>query len=174
MPLLLRLLPHSAVNQHSWRQRSPESLVREIRTIHEQFGIKQFFGADDNFFNHRQTAESILTAMASAPVRGGRLADKIRFSTEATQVDTYKHRDLLPLAKRAGMRMLWFGIEDLTATLVNKGQKAAITTDLFRILRDLKIAPMAMLMFTQDSRFTRAHRFTGCPTRLRFCGAPAP
>ena len=65
------------------------------------------------------------------------LAERIRFSTEATQVDTYKHRDLLLLGKAAGLRELWFGIEDPTATLVNKGQKPEMTVALFRMMRTL-------------------------------------
>jgi radical SAM superfamily enzyme YgiQ (UPF0313 family) len=160
--------PIPAVNQRSWRHRSPESLVHEIRTIHERFGIKHFFGADDNFFNHRQTAESILSAMASGRVLGRPLAEKVRFATEATQVDTYKHRDLLPLAKAASMRMLWFGIEDLTATLVNKGQKAAVTADLFRMMRELKIAPMAMLMFHAGQPFHSRSSLYGLHNQIAF------
>lgn len=139
--------PIPAVNQKSWRFRSPESLVHEIRTVHERFGIKYFFGADDNFFNRRETAEDLLTAMAGGVVRGQPLRNRIRFATEATQFDTYKNRDLLPLARDAGMHALWFGIEDLTATLINKGQKAAITVELFSLMQQLKISPMAMLMF---------------------------
>ena len=49
--------PIPAVNQKSWRYRSPEALVRTIASIYERFHIKYFFGADDNFFNRRETAE---------------------------------------------------------------------------------------------------------------------
>ena len=93
-----------------------------MRTIHERFGIRTFFGADDNFFNRRDGAEAILTAMARATAHGRPFGERVRFGTEATEADTYKHRDLLPIARAGGLRALWFGIEDLTATLVNKGQ----------------------------------------------------
>ena len=139
--------PIPAANQRSWRHRSPDSLVDEIRRIHERFGVKYFFGADDNFFNYRATAETLLRAMAGARVAGRPFGERIRFGTEATQADTYKHRDLLLLGREAGLRALWFGIEDLTATMVNKGQKPAVTVELFRIMRQLKIAPMAMMIF---------------------------
>ena len=85
--------------------------------------------------------------MAGARVAGRPFGERIRFGTEATQADTYKHRDLLLLGREAGLRALWFGIEDLTATMVNKGQKPAVTVELFRIMRQLKIAPMAMMIF---------------------------
>ena len=48
--------------------------------------------------------------------------EQIRFATEATQFDTYRNRDLLPLARDAGVHALWFGIEDLTATLIKRGR----------------------------------------------------
>ena len=32
------------------------------------------------------------------------------------------------------MHAIWFGIEDLTADLINKGQKPEVTIELFKIL----------------------------------------
>ncbi len=91
--------PIPAVNQRSWRYRSPEGLTRTIAAIFERFNIKYFFGADDNFFNRRETAEALLTAMAQATARNRPFRERIRFATEATQFDTYRNRDLLPLAR---------------------------------------------------------------------------
>jgi radical SAM superfamily enzyme YgiQ (UPF0313 family) len=139
--------PIPAFNQKTWRFRSPEGLVRQMRGVHERFGIRYFFGTDDNFFNRRETAEEILTAMARAEVGGRPLRRRVHFSTEATQLDTWKNRDLLPLARAAGVHGIWFGIEDLTAELINKGQKPEVTTELFRLLQQHKISPMAMIMF---------------------------
>ena len=149
--------PIPAQNQKTWRFRSPEALAHEIRSVNERFGIKYFFGADDNFFNHRQTAEDILSALARATTQGRPLGQRICFITEATQADTYKNRDLLPLARAGGMHSIWFGIEDLTATLINKGQKPAVTIELFRLMHEHKISPMAMIMYHDGQPFyTRA------------------
>jgi radical SAM superfamily enzyme YgiQ (UPF0313 family) len=139
--------PIPAQNQKSWRFRSPEALVHELRSVNERFGIKHLFGTDDNFFNHRETAEELLGAMARATTGGRPFVQRIRFATEATQFDTFKNRDLLPLARAAGLSAIWFGIEDLTATLINKGQKPEVTIELFRLMHEQKIAPMAMVMF---------------------------
>src|SRR6266511_1484996 len=160
--------PIPAATQRSWRCRSPQSLVDEMRIIHERFGIKYFFGADDNFFNRRETAEGVFTAMAHATAHGRPLRERVRFATEATEIDTYKHRDLLPLGKAGGLWEMWCGIEDLTATLVNKGQKAEITLELFRWMRDLKIAPMAMLMFHGRQPFYTDKSLYGLYNQLEF------
>ena len=101
--------PIPAVNQKSWRYRSPEALVRTISTIYERFHIKYFFGADDNFFNRRETAEALLTAMARSTAAGAPFRERIRFATEATQFDTFRNRDLLPASSRRwrACAMVW-------------------------------------------------------------------
>src|SRR5262249_38691759 len=90
--------PIPALNQKSWRYRSAEGLAEEMKMVYERFGVKQYFGTDDNFFNLRQTAEDIFHALARKRLSDGfNLGGRLRFSTEATQFDTYKNRDLLPL-----------------------------------------------------------------------------
>jgi radical SAM superfamily enzyme YgiQ (UPF0313 family) len=160
--------PIPAVNQKSWRYRSPEGLVRTIASIYERFHIKYFFGADDNFFNRRETAEALLTAMARSTVGSVPFGERIRFATEATQFDTYRNRDLLPLARDAGVHALWFGIEDLTATLINKGQKPTQTVELFRLLGEHKISPMAMMMFHEGQPYHTPGALYGLYNQIKF------
>jgi len=50
-------------------------------------------------------------------------------------------KDHLPLIRESGCRALWLGVEDLTATLVNKGQSVEKTTQAFNLLRDNGICP---------------------------------
>jgi len=138
--------PIPAVNQRTWRHKSPARLAAEISHIHETFGINEFFSTDDNFFNNRQTVVDLMTGLAQATTGGQPLGRRIRFYTEATQADVYKNRDLLPLAKAGGMAAIWFGIEDLTAELVNKGQNPANTAQLFTLLHTLGIEPMVMMI----------------------------
>jgi radical SAM superfamily enzyme YgiQ (UPF0313 family) len=160
--------PIPTLNQKSWRFRSPESTVHELRSVYERYRIKYYFGTDDNFFNRRPAAEEMLTALAAATTNGYRLGSKIRIATEATQFDTYKNRDLLPVAERAGLYALWFGIEDLTAELVNKGQKPAVTAELFRILHQHKIAPMAMMMFHEGQPYRTKDSLYGLKNQVDF------
>jgi radical SAM superfamily enzyme YgiQ (UPF0313 family) len=160
--------PIPALNQKSWRFRSPEAIVYEMREIRERFGIKYFFGTDDNFFNHRETVEGILTAMARARCQGKPFGGRVRWATEATQFDTWKNRDLLPVARQAGMHSLWFGIEDLTAELINKGQKPEVTSELFKYLHELKISPMAMIMFHEGQPFYTPGSLYGLFNQVQF------
>jgi hypothetical protein len=48
--------------------------------------------------------------------------------------------------RKAGCRALWLGVEDMTATLVNKGQSVNKTTEAFQLMRDNGICPMPMMM----------------------------
>ena len=143
--------PIPAYNQRTWRSKSPDRLVDEFRVLREDFNMKHFFGTDDNFFNTRSTVEELFTAMARAQFKDkrGRLSNarrRLRFSTEATEFDVLKCKDLLPLAREAGTWGIWFGIEDLSAELINKGQTPDKTIELFRLLHEQGILPMAMLM----------------------------
>ena len=161
--------PVPALNQKTWRFRSPEGIVRQFQTLFKAFGIRHFFGADDNFFNHRSTAAETFTALAQAKGERGRpLGQQVHWSTEATQFDTFKNRDLLPLGHRAGLRGMWFGIEDLTAQLINKGQKPEVTLELFRLLHQLKIAPMAMMMYHEGQPFTTPGSLYGMSNQIAF------
>jgi len=139
--------PIPAYNQRTWRHKSPARLVREIQDIHRHTGIRHFFGTCDNFFNKRETIQAYFEAMARAKLDGGRsFGDTIDFSTEATEIDVYRHRDLLPLARRGGLRGLFFGIEDLDAKLVNKGQTPTVTLELFEHMVRLGISPQVLMM----------------------------
>jgi radical SAM superfamily enzyme YgiQ (UPF0313 family) len=162
--------PIPALNQKTWRYRSPENLVRQFQTMQGRFGMHWYFGADDNFMNRRQTAEEYFEALAKAPSADGRkrLGRKIRWGTEATQYDTYRNKDLLPLARRAGLFAIWFGIEDLTAELINKGQKPECTVELFQLMHKHKICPMAMMMFHAGQPFHTPNSLYGLSNQMEF------
>jgi radical SAM superfamily enzyme YgiQ (UPF0313 family) len=146
-----------AVNQRTWRHKSPQRFTDEIKHVYETFGIKSFFGTDDNFFNNRDTLVGLMTALACARTGGVPLGELMHFYTEATQSDVHKNRDILPLCREAGLRGIWFGIEDITGELVNKGQSAGKTAELFAFLRDLGIEPMVMLIHN-DGQPLRSRR----------------
>jgi len=138
--------PIPGYNQYTFRSRSAQRLVEEMTGLAGLAGITNFFGTDDNFFNDRETTERVFAAMARGSVRGRPFREAIWFATEATEIDVFKNRDLLPLARDAGLRSLWFGIEDMTAGLVKKGQSPEKTKAVFKLLLEQGIAPMPMMM----------------------------
>ncbi|HID78045.1 MAG TPA: radical SAM protein [Planctomycetaceae bacterium] len=160
--------PIPAYNQSTYRYKSGERLAQEMASIAQHTGIHTFFGCDDNFFNRRSVTEEILEAMARSSVRGRPFRDAIAFATEATEADVYKHRDLLPLARQAGLRSLYFGIEDLTAKLVKKGQSAEKTEAVFRALVQHDIAPMPMMIHYDGQPLWSRDGLAGLLNQIRF------
>jgi radical SAM superfamily enzyme YgiQ (UPF0313 family) len=138
--------PIPAYNQFTFRWKSPDRLRDELAQMAEKTGIHAFFGTDDNFFNNRETVEEIFTGLARGKVRGKAFRDSIFFGTEATEFDVFKNQDLLPLCRDGGLRAIWFGIEDMTAELVKKGQSPDKTKKLFEVLNHHGICPMTMMM----------------------------
>ena len=91
-----------------------------------------------------------MTEMARTKIGGVPMAQRISFFTEATEFDVYKNLDILPLCRAGGLKAIWFGIEDITADLVNKGQTAGKTRDVFARLHDLDIQTMSMMIHSDD------------------------
>ena len=142
--------PIPAYQQRTWRFKSPDRLADEIKQLGEKMRYRYFFGTDDNFFNDRSSVAAILEGMAKSDINGVPFRDSVHFVTEATEYDVYKNRDLLPLAADAGLKTIYFGIEDLNAKLINKGQSVNKTEDLFKELLANKIEAYAMMIHHDD------------------------
>jgi radical SAM superfamily enzyme YgiQ (UPF0313 family) len=138
--------PIPAYNQRQYRAKSGERIAEEMWRLNQEYGLKFFFGADDNFFNDKSRTLDIVDTLAHAEFGGVRLSRRARWFTEVTVHDTLQLKDHLPLVHEAGCRALWLGVEDVTATLVKKGQGADKTTEAFHALRDAGICPMPMMM----------------------------
>lgn len=138
--------PIPAYNQRQHRVKSGERIADEMARIHQEFGVRYFFGADDNFFNHEERTVPILETLARTKVGGLPFRRAIRWGTEVTVHDTIQMQQHLPLAQQAGIRWLWLGVEDMTATLVKKGQSVDRTTSALQLLREHRICPMPMMM----------------------------
>ena len=138
--------PIPGYNQRQYRTKSGERVSDEIERIFNEFDIRFFFGADDNFFNDKQRTLDIAEALARKVDGGSRPHCKIRWGTEATVHDTLAIKDHLPAVRKAGLWALWLGVEDMTGALVKKGQSAEQTLEAFRLLRAGGIFPVPMLM----------------------------
>ncbi len=138
--------PIPAYNQRQYRVKSGSRIADEMFRLNKEYGLRNFFGADDNFFNDKERTLGIVEALASAEFDGIKLRDRARWYTEVTVHDTLQMKEHLPLLRESGCRALWLGVEDLTATLIKKGQSADKTTEAFRALRAAGICPMPMMM----------------------------
>jgi hypothetical protein len=118
----------------------------EIEQIARAYSITTFFGTDDNFFNDTKKTLDIAEALARRVRAGQRPMCKIRWGTEATVHDTIRLREHLPVIRQSGLTGVWMGVEDLTGTLVKKGQSESKTLDSFRLLRENGIMPVPMMM----------------------------
>jgi radical SAM superfamily enzyme YgiQ (UPF0313 family) len=138
--------PIPAYNQGRLRVKSGRRIADEIERLYREFRLQYYFGADDNFFNDPARTLDILGELAGR-ARAGVFAHRhSRLSTEATVRDTLAMAEHLPLAREAGMRALWLGVEDMTGVLVKKGQSVDATQQAFRLLLNHGILPMPMLM----------------------------
>ncbi len=138
--------PIPAYNQRQHRLKSGNRIAEEMYRLNKEYGLKFFFGVDDNFFNNKQRTLEIVEAIASAEYDGVPVRRYARWYTEVTVHDTLMMKEHLPLVRKAGCRALWLGVEDMTATLVNKGQSVDKTTESFHLMRDAGICPMPMMM----------------------------
>lgn len=138
--------PIPAYNQRQHRVKSGKRIADEMVQLNREFGIRYFFGADDNFFNDKDRTLDIVETMARTDVGGKAFRHKFRWGTEATVHDTLVMKDHLRLVRRAGLRALWLGVEDMTATLIKKGQTVDKTLEAFHLLRDRGICGMPMMI----------------------------
>ena len=138
--------PIPAYNQRQYRAKTGERISDEMERIFNEFDIRFFFGADDNFFNNKQRTLDIAETLARKVDGGSRPHCKIRWGTEATIHDTLAMKDHLSIVRKAGLWALWLGVEDMTGALVKKGQSADKTLEALRLLRASGIFPVPMLM----------------------------
>ncbi len=138
--------PIPAYNQRQSRIKSGARVADEMTRLHREYGMRYFFGADDNFFNDRASALEIAETLARTEIGGRPLRHTIRWGTEVTVHDTLDMRDHIDVVRSAGVRALWLGVEDMTGALVKKGQTVDNTVEAFRLLTRHGICPMPMMM----------------------------
>ncbi|HPF38331.1 MAG TPA: radical SAM protein [Phycisphaerae bacterium] len=142
--------PIPAYNQRQHRVKSGERIADEFVQLYNEYGLHYFFGSDDNFFNDHKRTLDIVDKLAHTTIGGKPVRKIARWGTEVTVHDTLKLKDHIPLIRSAGVRFLWMGVEDMTATLVNKGQTTTKTMEAFKLLQQHGIAPMPMMMHHDD------------------------
>ena len=138
--------PIPAYNQRQYRAKSGERIADEIERLYREYRLRFYFGADDNFFGEQDRALDIVETLARRVEAGSRPHRKIRWGTESTVHDTLRMAEHLPLVRRSGLWAMWMGVEDISGTLIKKGQSGDKTVEAFRLLRYNSILPMPMMM----------------------------
>ena len=162
--------PIPGYNQRQYRVKSGGRITDELRRLNEEYGIRFFFGTDDNFFNDVPRTLEMVEVMASAEINGAPLRRTVRMGTEATVHDTLRIKDHLSLVRKAGIRAMWLGVEDMTGALVKKGQSVDDTTEALRLLRRHGIAPMPMMMHHDDQPFYTRGSPAGLLNQVKLLG----
>ncbi len=160
--------PIPAYNQFTFRHKSGARLRDEVERIATETGLRYYFGTDDNSFNNREAVEETFAELAKGRVRGKPLGDAIFLGTEATEFDVFKNQDLLPLCRAGGLRAIWFGIEDMTAELIKKGQSPEKTRALFEVMNRHGICPMPMMMHHDGQPLTSRGNLYGLLNQVGF------
>ncbi|TWT45845.1 hypothetical protein RAS1_22800 [Phycisphaerae bacterium RAS1] len=138
--------PIPAYNQRQHRVKSGARIADEFVRLRREYGLRYFFGADDNFFNEKRRTLDIVETLARTEIDGVPLRKKVRWGTEVTVHDTLQLREHLPTVRAAGVRALWLGVEDMTATFIKKGQSVSKTAEAFQLLSRHGVCPMPMMM----------------------------
>jgi len=138
--------PIPAYTQRQHRHKSGERVADEMARLYREYGMRYFFGTDDNFFDDKARSLQIVEVLARTQLDGAALGGRIRWATEVTVRDTLRMKEHLPTVARAGVVALWMGVEDMTGTLIRKGQSVDKTAEVFRLLWARGIHAMPMMM----------------------------
>lgn len=78
--------PIPAYNQRQYRVKSGERIADEMFRLNQEYGLRRFFGADDNFFNDKSRTLDIVEKLARAEFDGVKLRSRARWYTDRKSV----------------------------------------------------------------------------------------
>jgi len=129
-----------AVLGNSVRHRSPERVVAEAGMLHKVWGIREIFFMDDTFNLKREWAMEIFELLIKRGL--DKLRYKIAFRVNEKLVDS----ELLRLAKRAGVWLIFYGVESGNQDILdamNKGINLDEIRRAFRLTHEAGIKTIA-------------------------------
>jgi anaerobic magnesium-protoporphyrin IX monomethyl ester cyclase len=123
----------------AWRGRSPRNVVDEMETLLNDFGVREFAFADEQFMGHGPSGRDRALGIA-AEIRRRRLDVNWYIETRASSVS----RDVFSVLRDAGLRVVFMGLEsgyDPTLKRFRKGLSVSTSLQAVNILRELEIIP---------------------------------
>jgi anaerobic magnesium-protoporphyrin IX monomethyl ester cyclase len=99
-----------------WRSRSVESFVQDVQLLHDRYGVRSLWLADENWGHDPEVLRRILTGLSSR-----RLSLEVYCSMCAG--DVARDTSLLPLYREAGIRFILMGVESPDAEVLQSVRK---------------------------------------------------
>lgn len=115
---------------HRVRFRKPELIIKEIKWLHQKYGIKEFFFQDDTFNLNRGWAEEVFNLIIK-----NRLNKKIIYKTPFRANKELVDEKLLRLAKKAGFWLIFYGVENGNQKMLDRMKKGLTVEELKRAFR---------------------------------------
>jgi radical SAM superfamily enzyme YgiQ (UPF0313 family) len=134
----------------AWRGRSPANVVDEIEKLADDFGVREFAFADEQFMGHGSSGRERALGIADEILRR-HLEIKWYIETRASSISL----DVFSVLRDAGLRVVFMGLEsgyNVTLQRFRKGLSVNTSLEAVRILRQLEIIPSGgFIMFHPDT-----------------------
>lgn len=115
---------------YNTRFRKPELIIKEIKWLYEKYGVKDIFFQDDTFNLNRKWAEQIFSLI----IKNG-LNKDIIYRTPVRANERLIDRKLLKLAKKAGFRYIFYGVESGNQKMLDSMKKSLTVSEIKRAFK---------------------------------------
>ena len=112
------------------RFRSPESIIKEIKWLHNQFGITHIYFQDDTFNLNRDWINKILHLIINNGLNKN-ISYMAPFRANTNLVDN----DLLKLVKEANFKTIFYGVESGNQKMLNRMHKGLKISEIKRAFK---------------------------------------
>lgn len=126
-----------------WRHRSVQGFVADLKTLHDDYGVRSIWIADENWGTDREEFIEVLTAMANLPYR-------LEVFCSLCAADVVRDADVLSLYRDAGLRFVLMGIESYDEEVlrrIKKGNSHGVACEAIALLREHGILSVANYVY---------------------------
>ncbi len=117
----------------TYRERSPESFVREAATLYQRYGVRMIMLADEYTTYHRNRWEAILDLLIEQGL-------DLHFSLETRVDDIIRDADILWKYRQAGVVHIYIGVESTCQDTLDDYEKGVSVEDSRKAIRLLNEA----------------------------------
>src|SRR3989304_5183406 len=136
--------------QQDWRARSPESLIQNIETLKNQYGVNVILLTDDYPTLDRERWERLLDLIIEKNLG-------IYFLMETRVEDILRDRDILPKYRKAGIIHIYVGTEATTRE----------TLELFKKEISVEDSKTALRLLNENGIITETSMILGLPSETK-------